>query len=110
MYLSRCDSCQSKGKKNILHKSIFLSHELYQSHCKVASYSSQSVALLPSSMKTLRQRYQAFIGTTSSENLQGGEQKNTPVFQRTVIRPVQNGITNTGDNELSTNRNVRTSM
>lgn len=68
------------GRKNILHESIFLSQELYHGHCKVASYSSQSVALLPSSMKTLRQRYlQAFTGTTSSENLQGGEQKNTRV-------------------------------
>lgn len=97
MYLSRHDTCQSNGKNSILHKSTFLPQELYHGHCKVVSYSSQSAALLPCSMKTLRQRYQTFTGITSLENSQGGEQKNTPVFQSTVIRPVQNGITNTGD-------------
>lgn len=97
MYLSRHDSCQCDGKKSILHKSIFLSQELHHGQCKVVSYSSQSVTLLPSSMKTLRQRHQVFTGVTYSENSQGGEQKNTPMFQCTVVRPVLNGITNMGD-------------
>lgn len=79
--ISRHDSCQSNDKKSILHKSLFLSQELYHGHCKAVSCSSQSVTLLPSPMKILRQRYQAFTGTTGSENSQGGEQKNTLVFQ-----------------------------
>lgn len=106
MYLSRH---HSNGKESILHKSIFLSQELYHGHCKVVSYSSQSNALLPSSTKTLRQRYQAFTGTTCSENSQGGEQKNTPLSQHIVIRPVQNGITDTGD-KWALYRHTRTSM
>lgn len=71
---------------------------MYHCHAKQSVFQvSQSVALFPSSMETLGQRYQAFSGTTCLKNSQGGEQKNTPVLQRTVLRPVQNGITNLGD-------------
>lgn len=106
MYLSRH---QSNGKKSILHKSILLSQELHHGHCKVVSYSSQSNTFLPSSTRTLRQRYQAFTGTTCSENSQGEEQKNMPVFQHVVIRPIQNGINNMGD-KWALYRHMRATM
>lgn len=52
MYLSRYNFNQSTGKSSILHKSIFLSQELYHDCCKGLSYSSQAVTILPSHHNT----------------------------------------------------------